>query len=262
VDQEIRDLNLHLERRVVERTTELEAMIAELDSFGYSVSHDLRAPLRAISGFAHVLVEGYAQTLDEAAQNYFKRIVAATQRMGELIDDLLKLSRVSRQDFHREPVNLTLLAREIADELHRGAPGRKVEWLIADALETSGDPRLLRIGLGNLLNNAWKFTAQQSLARIEVGMTTSPEGPIFFVRDSGVGFDMRYADKLFSPFQRLHSMEEFPGTGIGLATVQRIIKRHGGRVWVEAKLGEGAMFSFSIPTLHSYEKQNNPAGGR
>lgn len=246
-EEEILSLNAGLEQRVAERTSELRATNRELDSFCYSVSHDLRAPLRGIGGFAKILVEDYAPQLDETARGYLRRVQSAADRMGELIDDLLKLSRVSREDFNLQTVNVSEIARSIADNLRQCDPGRSAEFHIENGLEAEADPRLLRVLLENLFNNAWKFTSKKPHALIEFAPASPRDGRVVFsLRDNGAGFDMEYAGKLFSPFQRLHGMNEFPGTGIGLATVQRIIHRHGGEVWVEAAVAQGATFFFSL----------------
>jgi len=234
------------ERHVMERTAELEAANKELESFSYSVSHDLRAPLRGIDGFSQALLEDYGDRLDRQGKNYLQRVRAASQRMAELIDDMLSLSRVSRGEMKREPVNLGALARSIATELHNADSQRQVEFIIIPELPASGDARLLRVVMENLLRNAWKFTGKNSTAKIEVGVDRRNGQPVYFVRDDGAGFDMAYAGKLFGAFQRLHSSAEFQGTGIGLATVQRVIRRHGGRVWAESKVGQGATFYFTL----------------
>jgi PAS domain S-box-containing protein len=245
-EEEIARLNADLERRVRARTGELEAANAELEAFSYSVSHDLRAPLRAIDGFSQVLMEDCQEQLAPAAMDYLRRIVAATRRMSDLIDGLLDLSRVSRAEMRWQEVDLTAMARQVADGLQRAEPQRRVHWEIADALAARGDPRLLRVVLENLIGNAWKFTGGKETARIQVGLRPNGAGRIFFVADDGAGFDMTYAGKLFGAFQRLHSDREFEGAGIGLATVRRVINRHGGRIWAEAEEGRGAMFLFTL----------------
>jgi len=249
--EEIRKLNVELEARVRQRTAQLEAANRELEAFAYSVSHDLRAPLRAMDGFSAALLSHYGEQLDAQGQHYLERIQSASQRMGELINDLLDLSRVTRREMSRQRVNLSVLAREIAAELQAEGARRQVEFVIADGVTAHGDAHLLRLVLQNLLGNAWKFTGQREQARIEFGVLEEGEEktdhlPIYYVRDNGVGFDMAYADKLFAPFQRLHGMHEFPGTGIGLVTVKRIVARHGGQIWTEAALERGATFYFTL----------------
>jgi PAS domain S-box-containing protein len=245
-EEKIHQLNLELEQRVRDRTAELATANQELEAFAYSVSHDLRAPLRSIDGFSRILVEDYAAKLDDEGRDSLNRICAASRRMALLIDDMLELSRVSRGELRRERVDLSTLARAVVADLRRIEPGRVVEFSAADGLADEGDPILLRGVLENLLGNAWKFTSKRSAARIEFG-ALPPGGPAgFFVRDNGAGFDPLYAGKLFGAFQRLHNSTEFPGTGIGLATVQRIIHRHGGRVWAEGELDAGATFYFAL----------------
>lgn len=224
----------------------LEAANKELEAFAYSVSHDLRAPLRSIDGFSQALLEDCAGRLNEQAEDHLNRIRAASQRMGQLIDDLLSLSRSARGELRREPVDLSALALESADEVRKLWPGRQVKLVVAPRLCAEGDPRLLRIVFDNLLGNAWKFTSKQERAAIEVSAMSHDGTTAYFVRDNGVGFDMAYADKLFGAFQRLHAITEYPGTGIGLATVQRIVVRHGGRVWAEGLLGQGATVYFTL----------------
>ncbi len=246
--EEVAALNLSLERRVAERTSELESLNKELESFSYSVSHDLRAPLRGIDGFTMLLQKGHGSKLDEQGQGYLDRVRAATQRMGHLIDDLLNLSRTSRSEIVRMDLDLSEMARSIARELQVAAPERKVELSIAPDMKVHADPTLMRVVLENLMGNAWKFTRDREGARMDVGWKASNGSPIYFIRDNGAGFDMQYADKLFGAFQRLHSVTEFDGTGVGLANVQRVIHRHGGRVWAEAVVGEGATFYFTLPS--------------
>jgi len=244
--EELREANEELENRVLERTTQLEAANKELEAFSYSVSHDLRAPLRSIDGFSQALFEDQGDKLDEQGRSDLQRVRAATQRMARLIDDLLNLSRVSRSEMRRESVDLSALVKNIAAELQAGEPDRQVALAVADGLRSQGDPRLLRVLLENLLRNAWKFTGKHATAKIEFGTMHNNGRPIYYVRDDGAGFDMAYAGKLFGAFQRLHAMTEFHGTGIGLATVQRIVHRHGGRVWAEGKVDHGATFYFTL----------------
>lgn len=245
--EEVQRMNAELERRVLERTRQMEAINRELESFAYAVSHDLRAPLRSMSGFSQILRESAPESLDEKSLHYLQRIHDASQRMSALIDDLLSLSRISRSELSPRPVDLSLLASEAATTIADRYQGRNVELHIAPSMSVYGDPRLLRIALDNLLDNAWKYTSRAKQARVEVGTRTEGDETIYFVRDNGVGFDMTYADKLFGPFQRLHADADFPGTGIGLVTVQRILTRHGGRIWVEAAPERGATFFFTLP---------------
>lgn len=226
-------------------TKQLEAANKELEAFSYSVSHDLRAPLRRIDGFSQILIEDYAAQLNLQGKQYLTRMRENVRRMSELIDDLLSLSQVTRTQISRQSVDLSALAQTIATNLQQTQPEREVEFIIAEGIIVNGDKRLLQIVLENLLANAWKFTAI-SQARIEIGVTQHEGQPVYFVRDNGVGFDMTYAERLFNTFQRLHSTAEFPGTGIGLAIVQRIIHRHGGRVWAEGAVGQGATFYFTV----------------
>ena len=239
------------ERRRAERALQAardraEAANRELEAFSYSVSHDLRAPLRAIDGFSQALLEDCAAGLSPAGHAHLHRVRAAAQRMAALIDDLLELSRISRAELRLSPVDLSTLAREVAGTLRESHPDRRVAVEVADGVAGRGDPRLLRVLLDNLLGNAWKFTRDRPEARIEFGAARENGTTAFFVRDNGAGFDMAYAGKLFGAFQRLHSAREFEGTGIGLATVARIVRRHGGRVWAEGAVGEGATFRFTL----------------
>ncbi|MCL5027080.1 MAG: PAS domain S-box protein [Chloroflexi bacterium] len=241
-EEEVRGLNADLLRRAAE----IDAINKELESFSYSVSHDLRAPLRSIDGFSQALLEDYADKLDEQGKQYLQWVRTASQDMAELIDDLLTLSRINRGEMRREKVDLSGLARTIAAQLRKGQPERQVDFVIAKGLTADGDPRLLRLAMENLLENAWKFTSKHQRARIELGACEHEGKPAYFVRDDGAGFDMAYADKLFGAFQRLHSQSDFDGTGIGLATVQRIIHRHGGQVWAEGEVEKGATFCFTL----------------
>ncbi|MBI2970184.1 MAG: GAF domain-containing protein, partial [Gammaproteobacteria bacterium] len=235
-----------LERRVRLRTEELEAANEELKAFSYSVSHDLRAPLRAIDGFSAALAETVDGTADAEARKYLERIREAAQRMGSLIEDLLELSRITQAPITSRAVDLSELAHAVAQALRSRDLGRYCAVQIADGMSVQGEPGLLRVLLENLIGNAWKFTAGKEGARIEVGFSEEGGDRVYFVRDNGAGFDMAYAGKLFVPFQRLHSQQEFPGTGIGLAIVQRIVRRHGGRIRAEAQVGAGATFYWTL----------------
>jgi PAS domain S-box-containing protein len=244
-DQEIRRLNQELEVRVMQRTAELETANRELESFSYSVSHDLRAPLRHISSFSSILESDHSECLDRDGKYYLARIMAGCSKMGTLIDDLLELSQVSRSELRREPVNLSRIVNMIAASMVERESERNVCFKIEDSLVVSGDERLLEVMLNNLLSNAWKYTSQKTEAVIEFGCKTIDSLPVYFVKDNGAGFDKNYADKLFAPFHRLHGAE-FEGTGVGLAIVQRIIHRHGGKIWADAVVDEGATFYFTL----------------
>ncbi|MCL5022591.1 MAG: MEDS domain-containing protein [Nitrospirae bacterium] len=241
-EERIMSLNEQLRRNI----EELSSANKEIEAFSYSVSHDLRSPLRSIDGFSQELLEDYSDKLDENGRDSLRRIRAASQRMGLLIDGLLMLSRISRSELTHEPVNLSAVARDVARVLQETQPEREAEFVISEGLFAEGDERLLYATLQNLLGNAWKFTGKSGKSRIEFGASRVDGRPVYFVRDNGAGFDMAFADKLFRPFQRLHDAADFSGTGIGLATVQRIIHRHGGRVWAEGKVGKGATFYFTL----------------
>jgi len=224
------------------------AVNKELEAFSYSVSHDLRAPLRSIDGFSQILLEKYQdKPLDDKGKTYLDRVRRATQRMGRLIDDMLKLSRITRAEFKRRNVNISNMIRAIAEEHHKSNPERLVDIAVQEGIMVQGDPNLMQIAMENLMGNAWKFTGKEAHPKIEFGTTVRDGETACFIRDNGAGFDMAYAGKLFGAFQRLHTTDEFPGTGIGLATVQRIIHRHGGKVWAEGEKGKGAVFYFTLP---------------
>lgn len=225
---------------------QLETANKELEAFSYSVSHDLRAPLRSIDGFSLALLEDYGDKLDNEGRDYLERVRAATQHMAQLIDDMLNLSHVTRSEMRHETAHLSAMAREIGESFRKTQPERQVEFIIAENVTATGDERLLRVVMQNLLGNAWKYTGKHARARIEFGVKDEGGKPVFYVRDDGAGFNIAYADKLFGVFQRLHRRGEFPGTGVGLATVQRIIHRHGGRVWAEGEVEKGATFYFSL----------------
>lgn len=245
-EQEVLRLNAELEDRVRDRTAQLEAVNQELEAFSYSVSHDLRAPLRAIGGFSQALTEDFPEHVPEEARRYLSRIHAGTERMSELIDGLLNLSRVSRVPLVRNDVDVNAVVAAVIEDLRQHDPHRNVAVSIWDGMRAAADPHLLRALYENLLGNAWKFTARTAEPRIEAGMLRDGARAVFFVRDNGAGFDMAFADKLFKAFQRLHGGNEYAGTGIGLATVQRIVRRHGGRAWADGTVGKGAAFYFTL----------------
>ena len=259
-DDQMRALN----DAVRQHAAELEVVNKELEAFSYSVSHDLRAPLRSIDGFSLALLEDYADRLDEQGQSQLRRIRGAAQRMAQLIDDLLRLAQVTRAEMSTEEVNLSALADAVLDECQKREPERRVNRVVSDGVKAQGDPRLLQLVFENLLGNAWKFTGNTEHATIEFGVTDRDGLPAYFVRDNGAGFDMKYAHKLFGAFQRLHPVTEFPGTGVGLATVQRIIHRHCGLISAEGAEGKGATFTFTLNDRprSNHERASNFAGGR
>lgn len=245
-ENKVQLLNSDLEQRVNERTSQLDAVNQELEAFAYSVSHDLRAPLRAMSGLSQALGEDYGDKLDETGKDYIGRIAIACKQMGNLIDDLLALSRITRTEIVRMEVNLSDVAETIAEELQDSAPGRNVEFKIQPNVVAHGDTTLLRTVLENLIGNSWKYSSKKPHATIEFGTTGADSQPTYFVRDDGAGFNMQYAEKLFKPFQRLHRATEFEGTGVGLASVANIVRRHGGRVWAESEQGRGTTMQFTL----------------
>jgi signal transduction histidine kinase len=259
-EKEIIKINQELEQRVTARTAELEALNRELEAFSYTVSHDLKTPLRSIRGFAQAIAEDYSDKLDDAGRDYLRRLTSAGGRMTQLIDAMLSISRLTRRELMGKSVNLSSAAEVIAHDLKTNEPNREVEFLIAKGVKAHGDSGMLEIALRNLFDNAWKFTGKHTSARIEFGaiecgvrntecgtIPNSETGKtVYFVSDDGSGFSMQYADKLFQPFRRLHSESEFPGLGIGLATVSKIINKHGGKIWAEAEPEKGATFYFTL----------------
>jgi signal transduction histidine kinase len=257
-EAEIRRLNAGLEQRVAARTADLEAVNKELEAFVYSAAHDLRAPLRAIDGFSQMVVEDAAERLDAADMEHLQRVRAAAERMGALIDHLIELSRTARVDLVSEQVDVSAVAAAVLADLRRAAPEREVEAFVEPGLMVMADATLLEVILVNLLSNAWKFTSKRATAHIEVGVTDGGGERAFFVRDDGAGFDLSKAQHLFGAFQRFHTPDEFPGDGIGLATVQRLVTKHGGRVWAEAEVGKGATFFFTLPAHESEAAPRRP----
>ena len=246
LNRQLTEVNEELESRVEQRTRELEVSNQELEAFSYSVSHDLRAPLRTIDGFSLALQEDFAEKLNEQGRDYITRVRNGVQRMGTLIDSLLQLSRVTRSDVQRERVDLSQLVTTVFQETQAGDPNREVNWIAQPGVMAEADPRLMRIAFENLIGNAWKFTARTSAATVTFGSSSQGDKTVYFLRDNGAGFDMRYVDRLFTAFQRLHGEREFKGSGIGLATVSRIIRRHHGSIWAEGEPGKGATFFFTL----------------
>ena len=245
-EREVQNYRQHLEDLVAERTAALEMSNKELEAFSYSIAHDLRAPLRSITGFSQILLEDAELKLNEQEQSYFQRIIASGKHMAQLIDDILELSRISRSEYTEQIIDLSAMAQSIVDNLQQNEPDRQAKVQIMPHLLCTGDERLVHSALENLLGNAWKYSSKNPKALIEFAVTKINGEKVYYVRDNGVGFDMRYADKLFKSFQRMHKSEEFEGTGIGLATVQRVITRHGGKVWAEAEVNRGATFYFTL----------------
>jgi hypothetical protein len=246
-EEEAQRANTELEHRVAERTAELEAVNRELESFNYSVSHDLRNPLTSIDGFGRILLEDYGTFLDDKGRGYMERILMAGKRMNRLIESMLSLARLGREEIRREQVDLSDMVSKVFEEFRFRFPERNVAATIAEGVMVNGDRRLMRVVVENLVGNAWKYTGGKAAASIEFGTCELRGEKVHYIRDNGAGFDMARAHRLFTPFERLHSTNEFEGNGIGLATVRRIIERHGGRIWAEAKTGEGATFYFFLP---------------
>jgi signal transduction histidine kinase len=254
VEHEIRILNAELEQRVSKRTREHQASLQELQAFTYTVSHDLRAPLRAIDGFSKTLVQNYAEQLPDKAQHYLNRVQANVQRMGELVDDLLAFTHIGRIEPKKEEIDVARMSRWVIEEFKGDMGLENVEFIVQPMSTVDADPNLLKQALTNLISNAIKYSSQHATPRIEIGCLPQDGQIVYFIRDNGIGFDMRYVDKLFGVFQRLHNDEKYEGTGIGLATVQRIIVAHGGRIWAEAEVGKGATFFFTLASISEDER--------
>jgi signal transduction histidine kinase len=248
-DAALQNARSELEQRVQERTKQLVAANRDLESFSYSVSHDLRGPLEVVNGMSYIIQQQYGRDLPPGLIDCLERIQDASLRMGQLIDDMLNLARVTKSEMHRELVDLSAMAREIAGELRQREPQRTVEFAIEERAVVHGDAHLLRVAMDNLIGNAWKYSSNRRPSRIEFGRRNSEDGPVYFIKDNGAGFDPQKAQRLFQPFQRLHPISEFPGTGVGLATVQRVMQKHGGRIWAEGAVNEGATFSFTLPEI-------------
>jgi light-regulated signal transduction histidine kinase (bacteriophytochrome) len=245
--------------KLKEAKLKAETANRELEAFSYSVAHDLRAPLRSVDGFSQMLLEDYADKVDAEGRRYLTRVRSCAQQMAQMIDDLLSLSRVTSSDIRREPIDISAIAREMAARLQEGEPDRQVEFIIADGLSVSGDRGLLTIALQNLIGNAWKYSGRREQSQIEIGQSTVGGCDAIFVRDNGAGFDMAHASRLFGTFQRLHKASEFEGTGVGLATVQRIVQRHGGHIWAEAEVDRGATFFFTLDGVPRLESRTQVA---
>jgi light-regulated signal transduction histidine kinase (bacteriophytochrome) len=258
-EREIRKLNNELEERVIQRTAELEAANKELEAFTYSVSHDLRAPLRHIDGFSRMLAEECRSALSPEGQRYLQRIQGGTKRMGALVDDLLNLTRIGRHELKQQVTSLGDIVRDVIEDLKLDAGARQVEWKTSELPNLKADPALLKVVFQNLLSNAMKYSGTRSRAIIQIGTEQIAGEQVIYVRDNGVGFDMKYADKLFGVFQRLHRAEDFEGTGVGLATVHRIVQKHGGRIWAKAEIDKGATFYLSLAVAPTSLVNSNPA---
>lgn len=246
-DAALRAASIELEQRVQERTKQLVSANRDLESFSYSVSHDLRGPLEIVNGMSYIITQQYGRDLSPGLRDCFDRIQEASKRMEQLIEDMLNLARVTKSEMHRERVDLSAMVREVADELRQREPERAAELKITSGIVVQGDAHLLRIAIDNLMGNAWKYSSHKSTSRIDFGARPTDAGIVYYIKDNGAGFDPRSAQRLFQPFQRLHPISEFPGTGVGLATVARILQKHGGRIWAEGAVGVGATFFFTIP---------------